>query len=258
MGFWSYETTDKINYFFNKNHLVVILFSLVIIVFFSMYACRKSFKFQKTFVLILFLLTLILQALRILWRYKFLEYTGEQITFLKVAEPSFFLLSYAISIPLILLALMKKKTEKDKSFGLSFVYNVATLNGIISIIYPSFLNENFEIYHFCNLSSVLVRCFVITIGFTIALSHWIPLGEYLNLYRALFSLLFFGIICAILGFVLKGDNLFYYEYCPIFEMLGLKIVFPFQYIVLGVFMFMFQCLMYMPWQIRRRKEEKRS
>lgn len=255
MGFWTYETTDKVNYFFNKNHLVVILFSLVIIVFFSMYACRKSLKFQRITITVFFLLAVVLQALKFLWRYKFLENTGEQITFLKVVEPNFFLLSFVVSVPIILFAILMKKREDSRTFGLSFVYNVATLNGIISLIYPSFLNENFEIYHFCNLSSVLVRCFVITIGMTVALSHWIPLGEYLNLYRAIFSLLFFGIICAILGFVLKGDNLFYIDYCPIFETLGLDIGFPYQYCVLGVFLFMFQCVMYLPWQIRRRKEE---
>ncbi len=255
MGFWTYETTDKIDYFFNKNHLVAILFSLVIVVFFSMYASRRSLKFQRITITVFFILAVVLQALRIYWKYKFLVNTGESVTFLKVVEPSFFLLSFVISIPILLIAILKKKTEESKIFGLSFVYNIATLNGIISLIYPSFLNENFEIYHFCNLSSVLVRSFVITIGMIIALSHWIPLGEYLNLYRAIFSLLFFGIICAILGFVLKGDNLFYVKYCPIFESLGLSLGFPFNYLVLGVFMFMFQCVMYLPWQIKRKREE---
>ncbi len=255
MGFWTYESANDVNFMFNKNHLVVILFSLVIIVFLTMYACRKSLKFQKILITVLLLLGLILQGLRIFWRYKFLENTGEVITFLKVVEPSFFLLSFLLSVPILIFALFRKRNEDSRVFGLSFVYNIATLNGIISLVYPNFLVQNFEIYHFCNLSSVLVRCFVITIGLILAFSKWIPLGEYLDLYRAIFSLLFFGAVCAILGFVLKGDNLFYVEYCPIFEMLGLTLRFPFQYIVLGVFMFMFQCAMYLPFRLKKKKEE---
>lgn len=255
MGFWTYESASDVNFMFNKNHLVVILFSLVIIVFLSMYACRKSLKFQRICIAVLLILAIILQGLRIFWRYKFLENTGEVITFLKVAEPSFFLVSFLISVPILIFAIFKKKREDSRIFGLSFVYNVATLNGIISLIYPNFMVSNFEIYHFCNLSSVLVRSFVITIGVILAFSKWIPLGEYLDLYRAIFSLLFFGVICAILGFVLKGDNLFYVDYCPIFETLGLSLNFPFQYIVLGVFMFMFQCLMYLPFRLKKKKEE---
>lgn len=255
MGFWTYDTTDKIDYLFNKNHLVVILFSLVIIIFFSMYFCRKSLKAQRISILVFFLLAVVLQVIRILWQYEYLQYIGEITTFLNVVEPTFFLLSFVISIPIIFSAILRKKTEDSKTFGLSFVYNIATLNGIISFIYPSFLNGNFEIYHFCNLSNVLIRCFVISIGLIVALSNWISLKQYLDLYRALFSLLFFGIICAILGFVVKENNLFYYEYCPIFETLGLTINFPFQYLVLGIFMFVFQCIMYLPWQIKRKREE---
>ena len=251
MGFWTYENSEtQISYLFNINHFLVIMIALVIIIFFSMYVCRQKFKFQKTFILVSTILLVIFEVVRIIWRYNYLRFNEQDLSFFSIVQFDFFTLSLYISIPILLINSIIKKEHTNNTFGLSFVFSVATLAGIISLIYPSALNTNFEFYHISNLLFILSRSVLIMIGLSIAFCVWISTSEFLDLYRGLVSLCIFGVIAIIVGFIGGVENnILCINYYPLFDSLGIYLNFPFQYLMLGIFLFIFQMLLYLPFRI---------
>lgn len=251
MGFWSYENSEtQVSYMFNENHILLLMIALVIIIFFSMYVSRQKLKFQKIFIFVSTILLIGLEIVRIVWRYNYLKYNGQSLDFFNVVQMDFFTLALWISIPLLLLGVFLKKKNSSNIFGLSFVFSISMLAGIISLVYPVGVNTNFEFYHVYNLVFVLLRSILIMLGFSLAFCHWISVGEFLDLYRGIFSLISFGIVCMIVG-ILAGveNNIMYISYCPLFESLGIYLSFPFQYLMLGVFLFIIQIILYLPFRL---------
>ena len=257
--FWSYENNTNItNYFFNKNHLAIILISLVIIIFFSMYASRQGLGFQKKFVFFSTLILLVLEALRIFWQYKYLIYNGEAVNFLSVTRLDFFTLTLWISIPILLIDSMVVGKRRNM-FGLNFVFFITNLFAIISLIYPIGLDANFEFYQFINLDFVLIRSLLIMISFTIILSKWATVDKFLDLYKGLISLVICGIVCTVICIILRDNsNLFYISYCPVFEELGISLSFPFNYLAMGMFLFLFQILLCLPFVVSEKIRQRRA
>lgn len=251
------NTNNNIEYFFTKQHFIILLISLVIIVFFSMYATRQRFKFQKIFVIISAILLFLLEAGRIIWRYFYLQNNNQSLSFLSVTDLSFYTLSLYISLPLILISTLTKKDKKHKTFGLAFVFSISSIVAITNLIYPTFFNTNFDFYHIYNLFSVLTRAITIMLGFFFILSKWIGTNRFLDLWKWFLSLVFFGVVCVIVYFVLgQPNNLFYLEYVPLFESLGIYLNFPLQFILIGIFIFALQFLFFIPFYVYKKVKNK--
>lgn len=252
--FISFENSDtSYSYFFTKNHFLLLLISLVIIIFFSMYFARQKTKVQKIFVFLIGLILAAIEGLRIFWRYKYLEFNNSDLSFLNVVNLDFFTLALWISIPLIFIGSFIKTKKKENVFGLNFVFNITMLAGIITLIYPEGINHNFDFYHCYNLAFTLVRSLSIMLGLFFAFAKWIFVAEFLDLWKSILSLIIFGVFCVGLAYILgRETNLFYINYCPIFESLGIYVSFPWHILILGVFLFVFQVLLYLPFRIHRR------
>ena len=251
------NTNSNIEYFYTKQHFIILFISLVIIVFFSMYATRQRFKFQRIFVLVSMIFLVLLEVGRLVWRYFYLQHNNESLSFLNITNLNFFTLSLYICIVLILLASLTKKDKKHKSFGLAFVFSVSSIIAITNLIYPSFLNTNFEFYHLYNLVSVLLRAITIMLGFFFIFSKWINTNRFLDLWKWFLSLVIFGIICIVIYFALgQPNNLFYLEYVPAFESLGIYLNFPLQFILIGIFVFALQFLFFIPFYVYKKIKNK--
>jgi len=249
--FLTYENTNSnIDYFFNQNHFLLLLISLVIIIFFAMYSSRQKLKYQKIFTFCVGVLLIVIESLRIYWRYKYLQYNGESLDFINIVQLDFFTLSLWISLPLIIVGSFLKNKKNHNVFGLSFVFSVAMLGAIITLIYPVGVNTNFEFYHCYNLMFTLLRSLIIMLGIFFALAKWISVTQFLDLWKAIISLLVFLVACFALYYVFgASNNLFYIEYCPLFESLGVHLPFPWHLFVLGAFLFVFQIIIYLPFRI---------
>lgn len=256
--FFSFENVDnKIDYFFNKNHYLLLLISLIVIIFFSMYISRQKHKFQKISVFIIGLLLLIIEGIRIFWRYKYLQTNKLDMSFTNVVDLSFFTLSLWISIPLIFVASIKKQKKKTVR-GLDFIFAVSALIAIINLIYPQGINANFEFYHFYNLAFALSRSLIIMLGLTFAFTKWISVTNFLDHWKGLLHLFVFALICLCVGFSLgTPNNLFYIESCPLFDSLGIHLPFPWHLVMLVCFFFVFQILFYIPFRLHKFYKNKK-
>jgi predicted tellurium resistance membrane protein TerC len=214
-----------------------------------MYLSRQKHKTQKISVFIFGLLLLILEGLRIFWRYKYLQFNKLDMSFYNVVDLNFFTLSLWVTIPLVLIASFRKQKKKTVR-GLDFVFSIASIIAIINLVYPQGLNTNFEFYHCYNLIYALSRSLVIMLGIMFAVSKWISVSKFLDHWKGLLSLLVFGIICIALGFILGTQhNLFYIEFCPVFDNIGIHLSFPWHLLMLGCFFFVFQIIFYLPFRI---------
>lgn len=248
---------DKINYLFNKNHYLLLLCSLFIIIFFSMYISRQRHKVQKISTIIVCFLLIILEGLRIFWRYKYLQANNESLDFLNITNLDFFTTSLWLSIPIILIASLKKKKGKPASKMLNFVFGVATLFSIITLIYPININNNFEFWHCYNLIYLLTRSLICMLGFMFAFSKWISVSNFLDMWKSLFSLLFLGAACFICAYFLAPQtNLFFVNSFPLFDSIGIHLPFPLHILMLGAFLFIFQVIMHLPFLIRQHIKNK--
>lgn len=247
------------NYIFTKEHLILLLVSMVIIIFFSMYTTRQKTKFQKGFVFAITFLLTGLEVARIYWRYKYLEFNKQELSFLNVANIDIFTISLWLSIPIMFFASIKQNKKRKNIFGLNFVFSITTLCAIITLIYPIGLDGNFDFYHCYNILYALIRSFTIMLGLFFAFAKWTPVSELLNIWRSLLSLVIFGILCfGIYYFFGQKVNLFYIEYCPLFESLGVYLPFPLHLLLLGCFMFLFQLIIHLPFIIHRKIKNKHS
>ncbi len=258
--FFSFENSaNKIDYFFNKNHFVMLFVSLVIVIFFSMYISRQKLKNQKIAVFVVSLLLLILEGLRLFWQVKYLQHNNKELTFLSITNLDLFTLSFWISLPIIFIASFAKNRIGQKVFGLDFVFSVCCLFAIITLVYPVNINTNFEIFHVYNICYVLIRSLVVMISFVFAFSRWIKVFDFLDLYKALLSLIFMGGFCLAVSYLLNAStNLFYMDYFPVFESLGIYLSFPFNTLCLGLFIFVLQIFLYLPFRIHKAISVRRG
>ena len=218
---------NKIDYFFSRQHFIILFISLIIIIFCSMYALRQNEKFQRRFVLIGAILLLLFEIGRIFWRVSFVNSNNLEKSFANIFNLDPFTLSLWISLPLIFVCAIRRKKDK-KCLLLNFVFSVTMIIAVMNLIYPTGVNDNFEFYHFYNLCFLLLRSIAIMLGIFFAFAKWINVSEFLDLWKCVISLLIFGTLCAVISFIFGADkNLFYASYVPFFEMLGIHLGFPF-------------------------------
>lgn len=256
-SFYSFDITgEPKNYFYSGNHFFMLLVSLVLIIFFTMLYERKSRRRQRIFVGVVTALLFLLEIARLCWRYYFLKANSMEITFISLTGIDFFQLCLYISLPLLILAVVCMK-KKDYTFGLSFIFAMGALSGIISLIYPVGVNVYHEFYHAYNLIYMLERIGLITCGFILAISRNISATEFLDLWGGLLSIATFGAFAVGLNFILGWENnLFYVSSCLIFEELGVYLPFPLHLIMLGIFLFLFQLVMYLPFRLYEKWRNK--
>lgn len=248
--FYTFENgEEQISYFNNVNHYIMLFLALVVIIFFTMYYERKSRKRQRIFVGFLTFLLIALEGARLCWRYLYLRYNSLPVNFLSVTGLDFFTLCLYISFPLLIAAVVTMG-KKDYTFGLSFIFAMGALSAIITLIYPVNLNAYQELYHAYNLIYLLERTALITAGFILAISRNISATEFLDLWGGLLSIATFGGVAMFLSWILGwSKNLFYMASCPIFESAGVSLPFPLHIIMLGIFLFLFQLIMYLPFRL---------
>lgn len=246
---FSFDMGSEKSYFLSGNHFFMLFVALILSIFFTMYYERRSKKAQTIFVGIVTGLLILLEVGRLIYKYLFLQKNGLEINFISLTRPDFFQLCFYISLPLLILAVVIMR-RKDYVFGLSFIFAMGALSGIITLIYPINVNIYGDFYNIYNLIYLLERTGLITLGFILAISRFIAARDFLDLWGGVLSIVTFGAVALALSLILGwGRNLFYMQSCPIFEEAGVFIPFPLHLLVLGAFLFLCQIVLYAPFRI---------
>lgn len=234
----------------SAGHIAVILCCMVVIIFFSMLVSRHEFSKQRLFVAICTGLLIAIEVVRIVFRCKYLKSVDEKATFLTATNLDGFVMSMWVSIVLLLIAVIKKKDVKTKTFGLDFVFSISALLAIATIIYPVGVVESLPIYDINNLAFYISRSIIVMVALMMAFTGWISVQNALDLWRGVVCIIVFGVLCFVvskMGFA--GTNLFYVESCPFFVSLGINLPAPFHYLMIGLFFFVGQMILYLPFRI---------
>lgn len=248
-NFWNMSTGKTFaDYFLSKNYYATLLVCLVLIIFLTMFISRKSFKTQKIFLIIATTLLVAFEGLRIFWRYNFLVANNLEITFFNLTNLDITTLAIWITVPILLFNIFARKEYEGKSFLMHFIFSVANLLCIISLIYPLNINTNGAFYEFYNLVYGLERSIVISVAFISMIANWIDVEEYNSLGHALLSTIILAVLCVGIKYI-SGvpENIFFTNQFLPFEEMGVFLSPPWHFILMWVFAFLLETMvLYLP------------
>ena len=257
-NFWGYrEAITPITYSFNWRHLVIFFSVLAFVIFFSMYYCRKSEGRQKVFLILAGIFMLIIEIVRLIWNQSMLKGKGLETTFWAIADLDLFRVTLWFSIFGLFVALAIGYKKAFAQFLLNFIFSVTCVVAIIDIIVPTFLdNSAYHIYHFTNLEYIMSRALVILVAMFLGCTDWLA-NSIDDMWMAIIALIVvFGIG---VGFYFLSDKMvdvIYIAGCPWIDMTGIIIESPWHMLVVALFFFGMQIMMYLPFDIYRKVHKK--
>lgn len=253
-NFWGYrEAISPVKYSFTWKHLVVFFSVMAFVVFFSMLLTRKNENRQKIFLIIAGVLMAIFEIVRLVWNQAMLKGKGIELTFWNIADLDMFHISLWVSIVAIFLAIGLGHKRAFSQFLLNFIFSVTCVVAILDIIWPAGLdNSPYLIYHFTNLEYIISRALVILVSIFIGCTDWLN-NSIDDIWKAILSL----ILIFALGtgfYFLSGSlvDIIYINGCPWIEMTGLVIPSPWHLLIVVLFFFGMQIMMYIPFAIYRK------
>lgn len=257
-NFWGYrEVISPVKYSFTWNHLIIFFSVMAFVIFFSMYYCRKEEKRQKIFLILAGVFLLLIEVARLVWNQTMLKGKGVELTFWNVASLDLFHVALWVSIIAIFLALAIGHTKGFSQFLLNFIFSVTCVIAIIDIIWPAGLdNSPYYIYHFTNLEYLVSRAVIILVAMFMGCTEWLE-NSIDDMWMAIISLIFiFAIGAGIYFLSTKTVDIIYITGCPWIEMTGLTITSPWHLLVVALFFFGMQIMMYVPFDIYRKVHKK--
>ncbi|MBQ3494901.1 MAG: YwaF family protein [Clostridia bacterium] len=139
-----------------------------------------------------------------------------------------------LTVLTIFLSFFLKKDNKLLQIFYNILYNIATLGGIVTFIYPQFINSQYSIFHFRNLQSIISHILLITTPFL--LSHY----GYFKIKIRNFVYIPFAWCCvgSISGFasICARFNFAFAYTCELFDALNIFIAVPFHIVVVMLIM----------------------
>jgi len=256
--FWGYrEAIAPVDYSFTWKHLIVFFSVMAFVVFFSMYYSRKEEKRQKIFLILAGVFMLIIEIARMVWNQAALKGKGDVINFWTIVDFDLFHVCVWVSIIAIFLSLAIGYKRGFAQFMLNFIFSVACVVAIIDIIWPVGLDKSpYLIYHYTNLEYIVSRALVILVSIFIGSTDWLA-NSIDDMWMAIISLIvIFGIGAGLYFLSDKVVDIIYITGCPWIEMTGLSIASPWHLLVVALFFFGMQIMMYIPFDIYRKVHHK--
>ncbi len=257
-NFWGYqESIVPTKYSFTWKHLIIFFAVLAFVVFFSMYYFRKEEKRQKLFLILSAIFLFAIEITRLIWNQIMLKARGLETTFWNIVDLDLFHLTVWVSIFGILFAVAIGYKKGFAQFLLNFVFTIACVVAIIDIIWPVALDESpYYICHFTNLEYIISRAVVILVAIFIGATDWLA-NSIDDIWMAIISLIVvFALGVGIYFLSGKSIDIIYITSCPWIEMTGIHISSPWHLLIVALFFFGMQIMMYLPFDIYRKVHKK--
>ena len=244
--------------YFDLKHILVIFGCMFFFIFFAMLFARKSKKVQRVMLVLNTIFLTLLEAGRIVWRYFYLKDTAQPLTFWNIINFDLYTVTLWISIIILYCCVFRDPTKKACQLGYSFIFSVASIPAMFGLLYPEGMYSMFPLYHFSNLQFLIAHSILLLIALLLAITDWLQNEKFEDIWYALFSLIIVGVVGVAIYFASRETlNIMYMQYCPLFEDLGLSVPWPWHIFIMGMFYFVAQLLLYVPFEIHRKIKNRR-
>lgn len=257
--FFGFETklAEEIDWFFNANHLFLLLFVAGFIVISYFLFSAKSEKGKKITKLVLAGILFLLEVGRIVYKYLLhISHGGTAQNFgwwWTISFQMCAIMTWTTIITLILSAFLKKE---NKLFN--YLYNIlmgcSLIGGALTFCYPDCISGDRPFLHFLNIQTVLVHALLIFVPI-----YLIKIGdlkvELKNIWRLFVGYVWIGSLSMATSLI-SGEN---FAFAKEFDLFDLGLQFPWHLpIVMIILVALSTCIYSIFELIRRRKNKKVS
>ncbi len=250
------STISEQDWLFNWKHLIIVFSVMAFVIFFCMLYYRKRKLRQKIFLILSGVFMLLLEGSRLLWNALVLKDAGIKLTFWNVTSLDLFSISVWFSAIFLFFAVGLGPKKRLSQLMFNFIFTVTAIVAIIDIVYPIGLQETVHMYHFANLQYLVSRALVLLVALFLGCTDWLD-NSLDDIWMAILNLIF--MIGLGVGLYYLSDKLIdviYIQECPWLTMAGINVESPWHMLIVGLFFFGMQVIIYLPFDIYRKIKYK--
>lgn len=254
--FFGYDVylRDKIDWFFNLNHLFLICFVSVIIIGLLFLLHAKSEKGKKATKLSLAALMLILEVGRIIYKFLMHKHGGGTAAdfnwWWNISFQMCAIMCWTTIITLVLSAFLKKE-NKFLQFMYNILFGCAMIGGILTFCYPDCIEDTRPFLHFVNIQTVLAHSLLIFVPI-----YLIKIGEFKveikNIWKPVAGYVYVGAL-SMTASLLSGNC---FAYALKFDLIDLGLPFPWHLPVVMLVLMTIAAVLYGAFEIVRLIKRK--
>lgn len=249
--FFGFDTklAQNIDWFFNINHFMLILWVAGFVVLLSFLLSAKTEKGKKITKLALAVVMFVLEVGRTIYKYLLHVHNGGNANdfnwWWNISFQMCAIMCWTTIVTLILSAFLKKENR-----FLQFMYNIlfgcALIGGVLTFSYPDCVSEDRAFLHFLNIQTITVHALLIFVPI-----YLIKIKEFRvdikNIWKTWAG--YVAVSCiAMTASLISGNN---FAYSLNFDLINLGLPFPWHLPVVGVVLFVLDVLLYGSFEIVR-------
>ena len=241
--------TNKVDWFFNINHLMLILGIATFIVMSAFLLHAKTEKGKKITRIFLAIVLFVFEVSRTV--YKYLMHTAHGGTaqnfnwWWNISFQMCAIMCWTTIITLISSAFLKKENK-----FLQLLYNIlfgcAMIGGILTFCYPDCISESYPILHFINFQTILVHSLLIFVPIYLIVSGQFKV-QLKNIWKAFVGYVYVGAV-AMTASIISGNN---FAFSLEFDLIDLGLPFPWHLPVIMIILTSISALIYCVFELIR-------
>ncbi len=248
---FSFESNAKYINWLDLKH-IILLFSIVIFVCITLYFLlfAKSKKGIMITKIILASILFILEIGRIIWTVVSNNYFHKTTNWLITLNFESCTMMVWLNIALVILSLFLNKDNKFLIYLYNISFGIGLVGGVITFIYPAFINSYYSIFHFENLQSIISHIILIVLPL-----YYLKTKQFSPRLKD-FWIIPFTYICvgnlSAMASIIANWNFAFTFYCMPFLVMGVKIPFPFHILTIFLLLSSIMFLVYTIFEIKNK------
>ena len=230
---FSFESNSNYINWLDLKH-ITILFSIVVFICIALYFLlfAKSKKGILATKITLATILFVLEIGRIIWTVASNNYFNIPTNWWITINFESCTMMVWLNITLIVLSLILNKNNQLLSYLYNISFGIGLVGGIITFLYPAFINSSYSIFHFINLQSIITHIILIVLPLYFLKTKQFSL-HLKNFWVIPFAYVCIGNISSMAGLISNWNFAFVF-YCRPFIALNINIPFPYHILVIFI------------------------
>ena len=249
--FFGFDNTlsNNIDWFFNLNHLFLILFVAGFVVLCSFLLYAKSQKGRKITKIVLASILFVLEIGRIVYDFLLHKHNGgtaENFNWWWTFSFQMCAIMTWTTIVTLLLSAFIKKENKFLQFLYNILFGCAMIGGILTFCYPDCITANYPFLHFINIQTVITHSLLIFVPIYLIKIKDFKV-EIKNIWKVCAGYVYIGCV-SMSASLISGNN---FAYALELNLVDLGIPFPWHLPLLMIVLVAFASLFYGTFELAR-------